>query len=109
MNHLEVNFNPENRAVNYLSVALAGRLNNMNAINFKKDLLRLIDLEKKDCTVNIEKLDSIDLTGLNALAMAHKSLEGDGRKLTIVCKKEDPIDNFLHLTKFNRYLNLQRA
>lgn len=109
MNHLQVTFNAANQINAEFNVSLEGELNNMNAINFKKDLLRLVSTENTDCTVNIEKLSAIDLTGLNALAMAHRSLEKTGKKLTVVCRKEDPIDHFLHLTKFNRFLNLQRA
>lgn len=109
MNHLEVNFNLTNNYKNHLSVELIGTLNTMNANNFKKDLLRLLSVENLDCTVNIENLDAIDLTGLNALVTAHKTLQMDGRELTVVCKEENPISELLQLTKFNRYLNLKRA
>ena len=109
MNHLEVNFNITNNYTNHLSVILAGTLNNMNAINFKKDLLRLISVENKNCTVNIEKLNTIDLTGLNALVAAHKTLQMNGHELTVVYKEENPINELLQLPKFNRYINLKRA
>jgi len=109
MKHLEVTFNGTNKNQNSVHVALEGSLNNMNAINFKKDLLRIIETEKTDCEVNIEKLETIDITGLNALAMAHRNLEKQGRTLTVVSSAFDQIDEFLHVTKFNRFLNIQRA
>lgn len=109
MNHLQVTFNGINSNENSVQVALEGSLNNMNAINFKQDLLKILEEERTDCEVNIENLDSIDITGLNALAMAHRNLEKQGRRLTVVSKAFDQIDEFLHITKFNRFLNIQRA
>ncbi len=108
MNHLEVIVNNHPLTTNF-DVALKGDLNNMNAINFKKDLLRMVQNEYQNCTVNITQLNSIDLTGLNALVMAHRSLESKGKELTIVCNQKDQIDQFLKLTKFDLHLNLMRA
>ncbi len=109
MNHLEVIFNSATQTPNDVSVSLAGALNSMNAINFKKDLIRILSSKNANCIVNIKALKSIDLTGLNALVMAHKNLAQKGKQLTVVCDKENAVDQFLHLTKFNRYLNIQRA
>ncbi len=109
MKHLHVTFNGTNKNQNAVHIALEGSLNTMNAINFKKDLLNHLETEKTDCEINIEKLNAIDITGLNALAMAHRNLEKQGRKLTVISRAFEQIDEFLHITKFDRFLNVQRA
>lgn len=108
MRNLQVNFeNLDNNKE--LTVSLNGRLTSMNAMNFKRDLLAIIKEKKEDCYINISELQAMDVTGVNALAMAHREAVHQDTKMYIVSNQENPAMEFLHLTKFNQYFNFQRA
>jgi len=81
----------------------------MNAFDFKHDLVRMVEERNNDCVLDITKLSSMDVIGMNALAIAHKRLVDSGKKLTIISKQDSNLDRALHLTKFDRILNLVRA
>ena len=108
MRNLQVSFKgKENNEA--LSISLEGHLTSMSAINFKRDLLHMLNERETDCYIDISKLDAMDLSGVNAITIAHKQLETDNRKMYLVSNSENPAMEFLHLTKFNRYLNFLRA
>lgn len=108
MRNLQIKFNNlENQEP--MSVKLNGHLTSMNAINFKKDLLRIITEKQTDCFINISELDAMDVSGVNALVMAHREVESKQRKMFIVSDSDSPAMEFLHLTKFSNYLNFKRA
>lgn len=109
MRNLQVTFkNLENQSES-LQVNLVGRLNEMNAIDFKQDLMRILKNRNSDCQINIQSLTALDVIGVNALAMAHRELELKGMNLSIVSKKESEVDRAFRMTKFDRILNLVRA
>lgn len=91
------------------SIELTGHLITMDAINFKTELLNLISNQTTALEINLEGLSALDVTGLNALAMAHKKMKQKGLTLTILNKPESPANEFLHLTKFSKYFNLEVA
>jgi len=90
-------------------VTLAGNLTSMDAIEFKRSLLHTMQKDTKDYFIDITELKSIDVTGVNALAMAHKKAERAGFKAIILSSAENPADEFLHLTKFKNILNFQKS
>ncbi len=90
-------------------VILAGNLTSMDAIEFKKSLLNKMQDEAKDYFIDISNIEAIDVTGVNALAMAHKKAERAGFKTIILSSVENPSDEFLHLTKFKNILNFKKA
>lgn len=90
-------------------VILAGNLTSMDAIEFKRSLLNSMQKDSKDYLIDISNLDAIDVTGVNALAMAHKKAERSGFKAVILSSVENPADEFLHLTKFKNILNFKKA
>lgn len=92
-----------------LQITLTGRLNEMNAINFKNDLMEVLEDRNTDCTINIQKLSTLDIIGMNALAMAHRQLEKSGHTLSIISQDETPVFRAFQLTKFDRILNVVRA
>ncbi len=105
MKNLQVQFvNKQDESM--LSLALSGNLTAVSAIEFKKDLLEMINAQKTDCAIDISELRALDLAGVNALALAHKTTQYYGKQLTILTTRENPADEFLHLTKFNRVFNL---
>lgn len=108
MRNLQVSFNnlDNNQPI---TISLAGRLTAMNAINFKNDLLNILVENSKDCYIDISELIAMDATGVNALVMAHKNISTTGSKMYIISTDENPANEFLHLTKFNSYLNMVRA
>lgn len=108
MKNLQVEYSNVNNNMP-ISVSLRGNLTSKSAIDFKKDLLQAINQSKSDCYLNITELQQLDVTGVNALAMAHKSAQRIGRKLVIISSESNPADEFLHLTKFSNYFNFKIA
>ncbi len=92
-----------------LSIKLDGRLTSLSAMDFKRDLVNLIEEINQDCHLDISSLSQMDATGVNALAVAHKTAERKGTKLVLLSNEENPASEFLHLTKFANYFNFQRA
>lgn len=92
-----------------LSIKLDGRLTSMSAMDFKRDLVHLMNDVNQDCHVDISTLSQMDVTGVNALAVAHKAAERNGNRLVLLSTEENPASEFLHLTKFKNYFNFQRA
>lgn len=92
-----------------ISISLSGNLTTKSAIDFKNDLLQVMNDNDQDCHLDLTSLEALDVTGVNALAMAHKVAQRSGRKFVIVSKDYNPAEEFLHLTKFSNYFNFQRA
>lgn len=108
MRNLQINF--ENlESQNPISVKLNGHLTSMNAINFKRDLLQLMKENNSDCVINISELNAMDVSGVNALVMAHREAQATNKNMYIVSDSNNPAMEFLHLTKFSNYLNFRRA
>ena len=92
-----------------LSLALSGSLTTMRAIEFKNDLIKMINTQRTDCAIDISELRELDIAGINALALAHKTTLSHGKQLTILSNSKNPADEFLHLTKFNKVFNLVKS
>ena len=108
MKNLNVSFkNIENNLP--ISVALGGSLTSASAMNFRKEIVELIASSQKDCYLDISELNQLDVTGVNALAIAHKTAKRNGKKFIIKSTSAHPAEEFLHLSKFNRYFTFQRA
>jgi len=69
----------------------------------------MIDDQRTDCAIDISELSALDIAGVNALALAHKTTQNHGKQLTILSNHSNPADEFLHLTKFNKVFNLIRS
>jgi len=92
-----------------LSIVLKGDLTSLDAIKCKEELMKLIDGRSTDSFLDISNVSEMDVAGLNALLAAHKVAQRNGSKLVIVSSENNPADEFLHLSKFNRYFNLRRG
>lgn len=102
--------NPSYSSSNELmTLEITGDLIALAAITFKKNLLEKLSNKKSNLEINIQKLDSLDVTGLNALAMAHKVMKQKGLELMIVSKENSPAAEFLQLTKFSNYFHIKVA
>lgn len=108
MRNLQVNLTNINSELP-TTISLTGSLTSVSAMDFKRDLLQIVEETPADCHVDISTLSQMDVTGVNALAMAHKAAQRKGTKLIIISSDTNPADEFLHLSKFNRYFNFQNA
>jgi len=90
---------------NHLS--LEGALRSTDAIKFKPQLLERIKASNSTFTIDISGIENIDITGLNSLIMAKKYSKHIGRDLTILAKKDNPIFELVHLTKFGKFIDIQ--
>ncbi len=90
-------------------IVLSGSFHNVEAMNFKNDLLNFLKQCESNCIIDITAVKYMDLTALNALIIAQKEILNKGRKLIIKTDTENPIFELLDLTKFDRHLNLKIA
>ena len=109
MKNLQVTFEDLNTNAEVVTVNLAGGLNEMNAIDFKMDLMNILKEKNADCIIDIRELNAMDIIGINALVMAHRELELRGKKLTILSQAQSAVERAFHLTKFDSILELKRA
>jgi len=109
MKNLHIKIENQENANQSLQVTLTGRLNEMNAIDFKENLMEILKDRNTDCSINIQQLSALDVIGINALAMAHRQIEKGGNTLSIVSQDETPVYRAFQLTKFDRILNVVRA
>ncbi len=108
MRNLEVNFGLDNNT-DHIEVSLQGNLTSASAIDFKNDLVSLIEEERRNCRINISKLDNMDVTGVNALAMAYKAAYRLGKDFVIQSSEDNPAEEFLNLTKFQQVFKVLRT
>jgi len=108
MRNLQVSFKNINSELP-VSISLSGNLTTASAMDFKRDLLKVVAETSTDCHIDITTLNQMDATGVNALAMAHKATQTKGTKLVIVSSEDNPAEEFLYLSKFDKYFNFQRA
>ncbi len=109
MENLQVSFNNSQDNTTVLSVNLEGKLIDMNAYDFKSDLLNMLRENNQNCVIDIRELLDIDIVGINALAVVHRELLSSGLTLTILSKSQSSIERLFSLTKFDTILNIQRA
>lgn len=92
---------------NFLS--LKGALRSADAIKFKPQLMARIEASNGSFTLDISKVNNIDITGLNSLVIAKKYSKEIGKDLTILAKEDNPIFELVHLTKFGKFIDIQIA
>lgn len=108
MNNLKIIASPGHSHHRETLVQLNGNLSAMDAIEFKSQLKDYIQTYPSDMLVDLSGLDTIDLAGINALAVAHKKLESSNRKLQIIVTENCPANELLHLTKFDKVLHVKK-
>lgn len=93
-----------------MAISLEGKLTSADAVRFKSKVLNLMTASRPaECTIDISGLSQMDLTGVNALAMAHRNCQALGSTLYILSSDDKPAEEFLHLTKFRSILNFRSA
>lgn len=90
-------------------MALSGSLTAVRAMQFRQDLILMLQERQVNCTIDISDLVALDLAGVNALALAHSTTQSYGKALTIVSNADNPADEFLHLTKLNKVIDFKRS
>lgn len=88
---------------------LEGALRSVDAIKFKPQLLERIKAANNSFAIDISRVNNIDITGLNSLLMAKKFSKEIGKDLTILAKEDNPIFELVHLTKFEKFIDIQIA
>lgn len=88
-------------------VSLEGALRSNDAINFKPQLIKRIKASEKVFTVDISGVEQMDITGLNSLLIAKKFTNDSGKELKILAKEGNPIFELVHLTKFDKFIDIQ--
>lgn len=85
-----------------------GPLTSQHALQVKEDLLTLArDTNTKVLVVDLNDVQEADVVGVNALAIAHKTLSEKNGYLVAQCKKNGEVARMLHLTKFDTIITVQ--
>ncbi len=90
-------------------LSVKGNLTSSNALSFKETVMGLLHTEGKDCHIDISQVDALDLTGVNALVVAHSKTQEMGRELVILSSASNPAEELLYLTQFIDVFQFQRA
>ncbi len=85
---------------------IGGELNIQFAEDLKKSLIQL--LESNDVTINIEKLESIDISCLQLLYSAYRTSVNSNRKLTFNDNIPDTFMTLLSETGFERHFDFAK-
>ncbi len=78
------------------------RLDAAVAASFKGQVLDAINNGNMDLVLNLEKVDFIDSSGLNAIVSTLKSLGQEGK--LVVCGLRPPAVNLFRLTRLDRII-----
>ena len=88
---------------NFLIISPEGRLDTITAPEFSKNLLSLLEKEKKSCIINLEKVSFLSSSGLQALLVGAKKSKENNTKYAVCCMNEMVKDVFL-LSGFDRFI-----
>ncbi len=104
------NFEVEtNNTLGKVVLSVRGSLTSSNALSFKETVMNLIHTECKDCHIDISQVNALDLTGVNALVIAHSKTQEIGKQLVILSSASNPAEELLYLTQFIDVFQFQRA
>jgi anti-anti-sigma regulatory factor len=95
--------------MNAKTVSFVGNFTQKEAIDFKEQLLTEIKSGNKNLTVDLYEVAEADIVGVNALAIAHKTMGDANGKIQILLKKDSHISHLLQVTKFNKVLHISYA
>ena len=85
---------------------LEGNLEGMEALDLRNNLTKSIEQKARQVTVDLTKVDSMDLTGFNALVMIKKEVIQNGRKFTLLVNNDNPVHDFIQLSKLTFNISL---
>ena len=86
---------------------MSGDLTGKGAMDLKRDLFHLLEERQQECYIDIRNLNSIDITGVNTLTMAHRKVNAIGERLVLLSKANHPAKEFMYLTKLQDYFNVE--
>lgn len=88
----------------YHIIKMEGKLESIDAINFKNQMCNNVEKFGSHCTLDLTKIEQADLTGLNALVIAKRAFQRAGKKLLLNVENSEVLRELAHLTKMNHYL-----
>lgn len=109
MENLNVTFENLDEQNDSLRVNISGQFNDMNAYDFKADLLKIIEERNSNCILDITSVSKMDIVGVNAILMTHRALQRQGKELVVISKSTSPVDKIIGLTSVDKIINLKRA
>lgn len=89
-----------------LVIRLQGSLCALEAIRFKHQLISYIKAQPSDLTLDLRAVTTLDLGGLNALAVAAQRLQESGSRLEVLAPKNGALQEWVALTKMGRLFNI---
>ncbi len=80
-------------------VHLTGNLSGIDALSFRDNVHSIIYKDSDQLILDMTGVKEMDLTGFNAIVMLKKELTNAQRKLTLIVLDENPVHEFIHLSK----------
>ena len=89
------------------TIFIEGTVNAFNAYDFRTQLIEDVKGYADRVILDLAKLKSLDLSGLNALIKVQLYLKVRGKQVELHVSKKNPVAELIKLTKFNDFLNVQ--
>lgn len=86
-------------------IKLTGHLTAANAIHFKEQMCKHMDVFGSSLTLDLTELEDLDLTGLNALLISKRTFSRSGKKIHCSFENNSAVNRYIKLTKFEKFLN----
>lgn len=91
----------------YKELSINGNFTTEEALKHKV-MLHQMATENESLVVDLRNVEIADIVGINVLITTHKIMYDRGFKFAIKVKSGGELMSLLHLTKFNRILNINQ-
>ena len=90
----------------YLLYPVTGHFTAQHAIGLKEDILRALPPGGQMIVLDMTAVTDADIVSVNALVQIYLGAMRKGNALEIRLRRDEALDEMLHLCKFHRRLNL---
>jgi anti-sigma B factor antagonist len=85
-----------------------GKITAANADSFRQKLLELVQGGAKHITIDLQKIDMIDSKGLAVFIVCHKTLSGQGGRLTVITQNDD-FRQLFHVMRLDEHMEIKTS
>ncbi len=93
--------------MNKMEYTIKGDFTSVRALEIKNELLDISRNHDIHLMLDISEAQAADIGALNAIMMCHNTLRKNNGQLTIYVKKDNPLHELFHLTKFDKFLDVR--
>jgi anti-anti-sigma regulatory factor len=86
---------------------IQGSFADMRALEIKEELLSIASNPDTNLMIDVSEIQQVDIGALNAIMMTYKKIHNNHGQLRMRLIKDSVLDELFHITKFNKYVNLE--